>query len=165
MKRKSLILGLSIILILVIGGWVVPKAVCPMLWGKPVKELPCPPPPGNGANICCFRNNSLEVCTQETLRCGERVHVAVRINNLEAPYYICWNMSKLGLPWACSKKSYSKSFIFVEENLTIPHTEGNISLARIYYFHTNQNYTSASELLNNLNKSKEILVIYGEVKC
>lgn len=151
--------------------------------------LLCPLPEKQGINICCYEDDEPILCNErETFKCGERIEVRIRLNNVDTPFYVCINQT-FHPPFPIEPTDwtilYSDAIFTCSEDPTpdpdvltpvtrlpadfllsgrVYNTTGLRKLVEVRIFPL-KNYTTISSLLKDLNSSKVILEVEKMIVC
>lgn len=193
--RKSLILALillfsfGIFIIILLRGWYEQYKLRKA--GEMFEAVisKCPFPEKQGINICCYNNGKLSLCNEkETFECGEKIEVRARLDDVDIPSYLCINQTFYFSPpaiptdWTvfypdaifhCSvDPKPDPDVLSLITRLPVDfywsgifyNTTGLRKLVEVRTFPA-KNYTTLTDLLEDLESSKIVLEVEKMIVC
>ncbi len=149
----------------------------------------CPFPEKRGINICCYNNGKLSLCNEkETFECGEEIEIRIRLDEIDIPSYVCVNQTFYFPPpveptdWTvlypdaifhCSVDLEPNSDVLLPVNgLPVDlywngmfyNTTGPRKIVEVRTFPV-KNYTTLTDLLEDLESSKIVLEMEKPIVC
>ena len=149
----------------------------------------CPLPEKKGINICCYEDDNVFLCNNKsTFRCGEKIEVRIRLDEMDVPFYVCFNQTFhpptpiIPTDWTvlypdalftCSEDPKPDPDIlapvvhlpadFLLSGI-IYNTSGTQKLIEVRVFPF-KNYTALPDLLEDLENSKIVLEVEKKIIC